>query len=186
MRRFFDILTSISAIIILLPILILIFLSVKYYSKDSTIFWSERAGINNQPFKMPKFRTMREDAPIISSDKLKNPHSYLIPIGMFLRMYSLDELPQLYSILKGDMSLIGPRPALLSQSNLLNMRKKENIISLKPGITGWAQVNGRDHLTDKEKVKLEKEYLNKKSIFLDAKILMMTFTKVFNKDGVSH
>ena len=129
---------------------------------------------------------MQGDAPIISSDKLKNPHSYLIPIGMFLRMYSLDELPQLYSILKGDMSLIGPRPALLSQSNLLNMRKKENIISLKPGITGWAQVNGRDHLTDKEKVKLEKEYLNKKSIFLDAKILMMTFTKVFNKDGVSH
>ena len=128
MRRFFDILTSISAIIILLPILILIFISVKYYSKDSTIFWSERAGINNQPFKMPKFRTMRGDAPIISSDKLKNPHSYLIPIGMFLRMYSLDELPQLYSILKGDMSLIGPRPALLSQSNLLNMRKKENII----------------------------------------------------------
>ena len=186
MRRFFDILTSISVIILLLPILILIFLSVKYYSKDSTIFWSERAGINNQPFKMPKFRTMRGDAPIISSDKLKNPHSYMIPIGMFLRMYSLDELPQLYSILKGDMSLIGPRPALLSQSNLLNMRKKENIISLKPGITGWAQVNGRDHLTDKEKVKLEKEYLNKKSIFFDAKILMMTFTKVFNKDGVSH
>ena len=135
---------------------------------------------------MPKFRTMSEDAPIISSDKLKNPQSYLIPIGMFLRMYSLDELPQFYSILKGDMSLIGPRPALLSQSDLLSMRLKENIISLKPGITGWAQVNGRDHLTDEEKVELEKEYLHKKSIVFDVKILIMTFTKVFNRDGVSH
>ena len=178
MRRFFDILTSISVIILLLPILILIFLSVKYYSKDSTIFWSERAGINNQPFKMPKFRTMRGDAPIISSDKLKNPHSYLIPIGMFLRMYSLDELPQLYSILKGDMSFIGPRPIVKSEIKKYG-NDFEKAFSVSPGISGLWQVSGRNKLSYSKRVELDIFYAANINLLLDFKIFLKTIIVIF-------
>jgi O-antigen biosynthesis protein WbqP len=186
MKRLFDLLLSITLIIILIIPLLLIAIAVKISSRGPVLYWSDRVGINNTIFSMPKFRSMKINTPELASHLVKNPESYLSPVGRFIRGYSIDELPQLYSIAKGDMSFVGPRPALYNQNDLVELRTKKNICKLLPGLTGWAQVNGRDELSIKEKVKLEEEYLNQKSFWLDLKILWMTFLKVISNQGVSH
>jgi O-antigen biosynthesis protein WbqP len=153
---------------------------------DTPLFWTKRVGRHNRLFDMPKFRTMRATTPQIATHLMANPDLYLTPIGRFLRRTSLDELPQLWSVLKGDMSLVGPRPALFNQDDLVALRTEEGIHELVPGITGWAQINGRDKLSLPEKVRFEKEYLQRYSLKFDMYILMLTFVKVFRKCGVSH
>ena len=186
MKRIFDILLGIFlGILLSIPILI-IALFVYKTSEGGVIFWSRRVGKNNLIFKMPKFRSMEKDTPDLASDLLIDPNSYLSPIGGFLRKYSLDELPQLYSVIKGDMSFVGPRPALHNQIDLISMRKELGVDLLKPGITGWAQINGRDSLSLEDKVELDYEYLKIKSFYLDLKILFLTFFKVINKKNISH
>ena len=155
-------------------------------SRGPIIYWSDRIGKDNVVFKMPKFRSMSIDTPILASHLLGNSDEYLSPIGSFLRRYSLDELPQIYSVLKGDMAFIGPRPALFNQEDLIALRVDKGIDKLLPGITGWAQVNGRDNLSIPDKVALELDYLNRQSFRLDMQILWMTFIKVFRREGVSH
>lgn len=186
MKRIFDLLIVIVASLILLVPMLIIAMVVCFSSKGSVLYWSDRVGRNNTIFKMPKFRSMLIDTPAVATDRLTNPNSYLSPIGGFLRRTSLDELPQLYSVLKGDMSFVGPRPALYNQYDLISIRSEHNVDKLYPGITGWAQVNGRDELSISDKVLLDIEYLNHQSIWLDIKILLMTFLKVFKRDGVSH
>ena len=166
----------------MLVLSILIFFS----SKGNVIYWSKRVGQFNRQFNMPKFRTMRVNTPVVATHLLKKPDIYLTPIGSFLRKSSLDELPQLWSVLKGDMSLVGPRPALFNQDNLIALRKERKVDKLKPGITGWAQVNGRDELAISDKVALDVEYLNKQSFWFDMKILWMTLSKVTKGTEVSH
>ena len=172
-------------IVFAIPLIIIVFL-VWATSRGPAIYWSDRVGKNNSTFHMPKFRTMKTDAPDVATDLIMNPRSHLTKIGGFLRAASIDELPQLYSILKGDMSFVGPRPALFSQDDLLKLRSENKIDQLVPGLTGWAQVNGRDELTTQEKVELEVEYLNKNSIFFDFKIICMTILKVLRRSGISH
>ena len=167
------------------PILI-IALSILLTSKGGVFYFSNRVGKNNLIFKMPKFRTMHEDTPAVATHLLSNPDSYISPIGGFLRRTSLDELPQLFSVLKGDMSLVGPRPALFNQDDLIALRTEKGVSKLLPGITGWAQVNGRDELSIVDKVELDLEYLNHQSFWLDIKILWMTFLRVVKPKGVSH
>jgi len=159
---------------------------VKSTSSGSALYWSTRIGKNSATFKMPKFRSMLIDTPAVATHLLDNPDSYLSPIGGFLRRTSLDELPQLLSVLKGDMSLVGPRPALFNQDDLIVLRTERGVDRLLPGITGWAQVNGRDELSILDKVALDVEYLNHQSFWFDMKILWMTFLKVVKRDGVSH
>jgi len=171
-----------SLVIIMLSIAIVIRLT----SKGQSLYWSDRVGKNNKIFKMPKFRSMLTDTPAVATHLLDNPNSYLSPIGGFLRSTSLDELPQLFSVLKGDMSFVGPRPALYNQDDLIALRADKNVDKLLPGITGWAQVNGRDELSIPDKVALDLEYLNRQSLWFDMKILWMTFLKVVKRDGVSH
>lgn len=166
--------------------MILIAIAIRLSSKGKILYWSDRIGINNRIFKMPKFRSMITDAPAVASHLLENPDSYLSPIGGFLRSSSLDELPQLFSVLKGDMSFVGPRPALFNQEDLITLRSKKGVDKLLPGITGWAQVNGRDDLSIHDKVLLDEDYLNRQSFLFDIKILWMTFLKVMKRDGVSH
>jgi O-antigen biosynthesis protein WbqP len=161
-------------------------LLVKITSKGAIIHWSSRIGRHNKIFQMPKFRSMRIDTPAVATHLLENPEQYLTPIGSFLRKSSLDELPQLWSILKGDMSFVGPRPALFNQHDLIELRTKYGVDTLVPGLTGWAQINGRDELPIPEKVKLDAEYLHHKSFMFDLKILWLTFIKVIRRDGVSH
>ena len=155
-------------------------------SPGSILYWSERVGKDNKLFKMPKFRSMKVDTPAVATHLLPDPASALSPIGGFLRKTSLDEIPQLWSILKGDMSFVGPRPALFNQEDLITLRSKNNVQSLAPGLTGWAQVNGRDELSIQKKVAFDTEYLEKRSFAFDLKILWMTFLKVIKKDGVTH
>ena len=159
---------------------------VRLTSKGPVLYWSDRIRKNNIIFRMPKFRSMLVDTPDVATHLLDNPDSYLSPIGSFLRSTSLDELPQLYSILKGDMSFVGPRPALYNQDDLIALRTEKGVDKLLPGITGWAQVNGRDELSIPDKVALDVEYLNRQSFWFDMKILWMTFLQVVNRDGVSH
>jgi len=159
---------------------------VRATSKGPILYWSQRIGRNSRPFKMPKFRTMKLDTPVVATHLLDHPDTYLSPIGGFLRRYSLDELPQLFSVLKGDISLVGPRPALFNQEDLIALRKEKKIDKLLPGITGWAQVNGRDVLSIPEKVELDEFYMMKQSFWLDLKILWMTFLKVLSHKDVSH
>jgi len=166
--------------------MILIFVLIRLTSKGPAIYWSDRVGKNNSVFKMPKFRSMLIQTPTVATHLLNEPVSYLSPIGGFLRRSSLDELPQLLSVLKGDMSFVGPRPALYNQYDLIELRTKNGIDSLLPGITGWAQVNGRDKLSIPDKVLLEVEYLKNRSILFDMKILWMTLLKVFKRDGINH
>ena len=161
-------------------------LIVKLTSEGPVLYWSDRVGINNSIFRMPKFRTMRIDTPAIATHLMKNPDIYLTSIGSFLRKFSLDELPQLYSILKGDISFVGPRPALYNQDDLVELRTKKGIHRLMPGITGWAQVNGRDELPIPVKVEFDEYYLKNRSFLLDLKILLMTFIKVLKREGVTH
>ena len=186
MKRIFDLLLGIVILVLLVIPLLLIFLAVFLSSKDSTLYWSNRVGRNNEIFKMPKFRSMSTDAPAVATHLLDNSDSYLSPFGGFLRLSSLDELPQLFSVLKGDMTFVGPRPALYNQDDLIALRTEKGVNKLQPGITGWAQVNGRDELSIAEKLELDVEYLNSQSFWFDMKILWMTFLKVIKRDGVSH
>lgn len=186
LKRIFDFLFALFLIIsIALPAFFL-WIAIRLTSKGPGIYWSDRVGKNNIIFKMPKFRSMIIGTPPIATHLLKNPKSYLTPIGSFLRIYSLDEIPQLLSILFGQMSFVGPRPALFNQKDLIKMRTKAGISLLCPGLTGWAQVNGRDELNLKEKVNLEIEYIQRVSFIFDLKILWMTFFKVVEKRWVSH
>jgi len=159
---------------------------VRGTSKGSVLYWSDRVGQKNKIFKMPKFRSMRVDTPAVATHLLSDPDTYLSPIGGFLRRTSLDELPQLWSILKGDMSFVGPRPALFDQDDLIALRTEYGVDQLVPGLTGWAQINGRDELPIPEKVALDVEYMQRQSFCFDLKILWMTFLKVIKRDGVSH
>jgi O-antigen biosynthesis protein WbqP len=168
-----------------LPVL-LVALCVKLTSRGPAVYWSDRVGRNNYIFRMPKFRSMRIDTPALATHLLGNPDQYLTPIGSFLRKSSLDELPQLWSILKGDMSLVGPRPALYNQDDLIALRTEKNVHLMVPGLTGWAQVNGRDELPIPDKVALDVYYLQHQSLILDMKILVLTFFKVIKRDGVTH
>jgi len=186
MKRIFDILAGVVLLVLLVLPMLLVAIWVLISSKGPALYWSDRVGKNNKIFKMPKFRSMLADTPAVASHLLDNPNSYLSPIGGFLRSTSLDELPQLFSVLKGDMSFVGPRPALFNQDDLIALRKEKGVDKLLPGVTGWAQVNGRDELSIPGKVALDVEYLNRKSFWFDIKILWMTFLKVIKKDGVSH
>ena len=165
--------------------MLLIYIAVRFSSKGPALYWSDRVGKNNKIFKMPKFRSMSTDTPSVATHLLDNPDAYLSSIGDFLRLSSLDELPQLFSVLKGDMSFVGPRPALYNQDDLITLRTKKGVDKLSPGITGWAQVNGRDELSIPDKVALDVEYLNRQSFWFDMKILWMTFLKVIKRDDVS-
>ena len=186
MKRIIDILLSVGILIILLLPILLIALLVHFTSNGKTLYWSDRVGKNGVLFRMPKFRTMQVDTPTVATHLMTNPNAFLSPIGVFLRRLSLDELPQLFSVLKGDMSFVGPRPALFNQDDLIALRSKKGVDKLLPGITGWAQVNGRDELSIPDKVALDVEYLNRQSFWFDIKILWMTFLKVIKRDGVSH
>ena len=186
MKRTIDLLLGVAILVILVAPMLLIFIAVRLSSKGPALYWSDRVGKNNAIFKMPKFRSMFIDTPDEATHLLNNPDSYLSPIGDFLRRSSLDELPQLFSVLKGDMSFVGPRPALFNQDDLITLRTKKGVDKLLPGITGWAQVNGRDQLSIPDKVTLDVEYLNRQSFWFDMKILWMTFLRVMKRDSVSH
>lgn len=186
MKRSFDLLFGIlGAATLLLPISIVAVL-VWLTSPGPVLYWSDRVGKGNKVFKMPKFRSMKVDTPIVATNLLVDPTSYLTPIGSFLRNTSLDELPQIWSIIIGDMSFVGPRPALFNQLDLITMRKKKGVNHLVPGLTGWAQVNGRDELSINQKVAMDVEYLQRMSVWFDVKILWLTFLKVLQRYGVSH
>ena len=186
MKRIFDLLLGIVIFMLLAAFMLLTAIAVRLSSKGSVLFWSDRIGKNNEIFKMPKFRSMLSGTPTVATHLIDNPDVYLSPIGGFLRSFSLDELPQLFSVLKGDMSFVGPRPALYNQDDLIALRTEKGVDKLLPGVTGWAQVNGRDELSIPDKVALDVEYLNRQSLWFDIKILWMTFLKVINRDGVSH
>ena len=186
MKRGFDVvLASLAGLVLLLPLLI-VSLMVRLTSSGPVLYWSDRVGRNNQLFKMPKFRSMRIGTPAVATHLLSNPDSYLTPIGSFLRKSSLDELPQLWSIIRGDMSFVGPRPALFNQHDLIEQRTRQGVHTLLPGLTGWAQINGRDELPIPEKVALDIEYLHQKSFIFDVKIILLTALKVLKRDNVSH
>ena len=186
MKRFSDLFLALIIVLLLLIPIFLLILLIKMTSTGAALYWSDRVGMNNIIFKMPKFRSMKVDTPAVATHLLNNPDAFLSPIGGFLRHSSLDELPQLFSVLKGDMSFVGPRPALFNQDDLIALRTEKGVDKLLPGITGWAQVNGRDELSIPDKVVLDVEYLNRQSFWFDMKILWMTFLKVANRDGVSH
>ncbi|MBU2522562.1 MAG: sugar transferase [Proteobacteria bacterium] len=185
-KRIFDIiLASMFFIVFSFPMLIIALL-VKTTSKGPVLYCSDRVGKNNVIFKMPKFRTMRVDTPPVATHLLSDPNKYYTPLGSFIRRSSLDELPQLYSVLKGDMSFVGPRPALYNQDDLIELRTKKGIHNITPGLTGWAQINGRDELPIPVKVEFDEYYLKNRSFFLDLKILWMTVVKVVRREGVVH
>ncbi len=186
MKRLFDLaLACVAAVLLVLPIAV-VAVAVRMTSPGPALYWSDRVGRQNRIFKMPKFRSMRIDTPAVATHLLQNPDQWLTPIGSFLRRSSLDELPQLWSILRGDMSFVGPRPALFNQDDLIALRTEKNVHELVPGLSGWAQVNGRDELPIPQKVELDAEYLRRQSFIFDLKILWMTVLKVISRDGVSH
>ena len=186
MKRLFDLtLVLVGAVIFACPLLIVAFL-IKLTSTGPVIYWSDRVGRNNAIFRMPKFRTMHIDTPAIATHLLTNPASYLTPVGRFLRRSSLDELPQLWCIFKGDMTFVGPRPALFNQFDLIELRTQALVHEISPGLTGWAQVNGRDELPIPQKVMLDAYYRQHQSIWLDLKIIVLTVFKVVKRDGVVH
>ena len=186
MKRIFDLLIGVVLSALLLIPMLLITGIVKVTSEGPVLYWSDRIGQRNVIFRMPKFRTMRLDTPAVATHLMSDPNTYLSSIGGFLRRTSLDELPQLFSILKGDMSFVGPRPALFNQDDLVDLRTEEGVNQLIPGLTGWAQVNGRDELPIPDKVRLDVEYMERQSFWFDLKILWMTFLKVVRRVGVSH
>ena len=186
MKRLFDLILATVLIIVLSMPMLFIMLAIRLTSKGPALYWSDRIGFDNSTYKMPKFRSMRVDTPQVATHLMSNPDKFLSPIGRFLRRTSLDELPQLFSIIKGDMSFVGPRPALFNQNDLITLRSENGLDKLLPGLTGWAQVNGRDELSIPEKVMLEVEYMEKKSFWFDLKILWLTFLKVINNQGISH
>jgi O-antigen biosynthesis protein WbqP len=186
MKRISDLLLALMAGIILFLPVVVVALAVRLTSKGPALYWSDRVGRGNKIFKMPKFRSMRVGTPAVATHLLADAKSHLTPIGSFLRKSSLDELPQLWSILVGDMSFVGPRPALFNQHDLIALRTQHGVHELVPGLTGWAQVNGRDELPIPDKVKLDVEYLQRQSLWFDIQILWLTFVKVLRRDGVSH
>jgi len=186
MKRIFDFFLGVMLLLLLVTIMLFIAIGICLTSKGPSLYWSDRVGKNNKIFKMPKFRSMLTGTPTVATHELDNPNSYLSPIGNFLRLSSLDELPQLISVLKGDMSFVGPRPALYNQDDLIALRTRKGVDKLLPGITGWAQVNGRDTLSISDKVTLDVEYMNRQSFWFDIKILWITLLKVIKKDGVTH
>lgn len=186
MKRLFDLVLGLMAAAVLLVPLVVVAMLVRLTSPGPALYWSDRVGRNNKIFKMPKFRSMRVGTPAVATHLLADPKAYLTPIGSFLRKSSLDELPQLWSILVGDMSFVGPRPALFNQHDLIELRTQKNVHALVPGLTGWAQVNGRDELPIPQKVALDAEYLRRQGFWFDIKILWLTFLKVVQRDGVSH
>jgi O-antigen biosynthesis protein WbqP len=186
MKRCFDIALILVFALPLLPLIALVALAVHLSSRGPVLYWSDRVGKSNAVFKMPKFRSMRMGTPVVATHLLGNPQAHLTPIGSFLRKSSLDELPQLWSVLRGDMSFVGPRPALFNQHDLITLRTAKGVHLLTPGITGWAQVNGRDELPIEQKVALDAEYLQRKNFSFDIKVLWMTLIKVIRRDGVSH
>jgi len=185
-KRILDLVLAMVATIILATPLLLVALAVKLSSPGPVLYWSDRVGRHNRIFRMPKFRSMRENTPAVATHLLTNPSAYLTPIGSFLRKSSLDELPQVWSILTGWMSFVGPRPALFNQDDLVALRTAAGVHELLPGLTGWAQVNGRDELPIPQKVELDSEYLRRRSLLFDIRILWMTALKVMKRDGVSH
>jgi O-antigen biosynthesis protein WbqP len=185
-KQIFDLFSGVILLLSLVIIMLFIAIAIRLTSKGPSLYWSDRVGKNNKIFKMPKFRSMLTDTPAVATHLLDNPDAYLSPIGGFLRSTSLDELPQLFSVLRGDMSFVGPRPALYNQDDLIALRTQKGVDRLLPGITGWAQVNGRDELLIPDKVALDVEYLHRQSFWFDIKILWMTFLKVMRRDGVSH
>ncbi|WP_348688850.1 sugar transferase [Acidovorax soli] len=186
MKRFFDLLLSLAAAVVLaLPVLVVALL-VRMTSSGPALYWSDRVGRNNRIFRMPKFRSMRVGTPAVATHLLVDANAHLTPIGSFLRKSSLDELPQLWSILVGDMSFVGPRPALFNQHDLIELRTQLGVHALVPGLTGWAQINGRDELPIPDKVKLDVEYLQRQSLWFDIRILWLTFVKVIRRDGITH
>lgn len=185
-KRLFDLLLALAAALVLAAPVLLVALLVRLTSPGPALYWSDRVGRRNKIFKMPKFRSMRVGTPAVATHLLADPKAHLTPIGSFLRKSSLDELPQLWSILVGDMSFVGPRPALFNQHDLIALRTQHGVDALMPGLTGWAQVNGRDELPIPDKVKLDVEYLRLQSLVFDLRILWMTLVKVLRRDGVSH
>jgi O-antigen biosynthesis protein WbqP len=186
MKRIFDLFLALIILILFLAPLFLIAFSVRLSSNGPVLYWSNRVGRKNHIFSMPKFRTMRIGTPPVATHLLENPETYETSIGPFLRKTSLDEIPQLWSILKGDMSFVGPRPALFNQTDLITLRTNAGVNNLLPGLTGWAQINGRDELSVQDKVALDIEYLKRQSLSFDIKILWRTFIKVIQRDGISH
>jgi O-antigen biosynthesis protein WbqP len=186
MKRLFDLVLAIILAILFFVPLIVVALAVRLTSSGPAFYWSDRVGRDNQIFKMPKFRSMRTDTPAVATHLLDDAQSFLTPIGSFLRRSSLDELPQIWSILIGDMSFVGPRPALYNQDDLIALRTERQVHTLVPGLTGWAQVNGRDELPIPVKVELDVEYMQKQSFFFDIYILYLTSTKVLGRNGVTH
>jgi O-antigen biosynthesis protein WbqP len=186
MKHLIDLILSLILLILLTIPMILVAITIRFSSKGPVLYWSDRVGKNGEMFRMPKFRSMRVEAPQIPTHLLNDSNDFLYPFGSFIRRYSIDEFPQLYSILKRDMSFVGPRPALFNQGDLISLRKANGVIRLLPGLTGLAQINGRDNLSIYEKVALDLEYMKKQSVLLDLKILFKTLIKVVKSDGVSH
>lgn len=186
MKRLFDLMLALVAALILAIPMMAVAIAVRLTSTGPILYWSRRVGKHNTIFNMPKFRSMRVDTPVVATHMIQNPEQWLTPIGSFLRRTSLDELPQLWCILKGDMSFVGPRPALFNQQDLIALRTEKGVHDVKPGLTGWAQVNGRDNLAIPDKVKLDAEYLERQSMVFDVKILWLTALKVVTGAEVSH
>ena len=186
MKRVFDILLGcLAGLVLVIPVL-LVAMAVRLTSKGPALYWSDRVGRNNMIFKMPKFRSMQVGTPAVATHLLGKPQAHLTPMGSFLRKSSLDELPQLWSILRGEMSFVGPRPALFNQHDLIGLRAQVGVDKLLPGLTGWAQVNGRDELSIVDKVALDVEYLQKKSLAFDVKIMILTVFRVLSRDNITH
>ncbi len=189
LKRIFDILLALIVLILLSPCLLFTYLIVKFSSEGQALYWSKRVGMHNHLFNMPKFRSMKVNTPALATHLMNqqaDPNQYLTPVGSFIRKTSLDELPQLWSVLKGDMSIVGPRPALFNQDDLIKLRTEHGVHALKPGITGWAQINGRDEIPIPQKVALDAYYLKHQSFWLDCYIIALTVVKVLKRDDVSH
>lgn len=186
MKRLFDLCFALFGALLLISLILVLAIIIRLTSIGPVLYWSDRVGRYNKLFKMPKFRTMQVDTPAVATHLLPDAKQFLTPVGSFLRKTSLDELPQLWSIIKGDMSFVGPRPALFNQEDLIELRMQSGVDELMPGLTGWAQINGRDELPIPDKVKLDVEYMNNQSILFDFKIVVMTILKVVNRDGIQH
>lgn len=186
MKRVFDLVVAVTAALILAFPMLVIAVLIRLTSRGPAVYWSDRVGADNRLFRMPKFRTMRVDTPAVATHLLDNPKAYLTPVGGMLRRTSLDEMPQLWCILRGEMSFVGPRPALFNQDDLIALRTTQGVHILTPGLTGWAQINGRDELPIPEKVRLDSEYLRRRSFWFDVRILWRTLFSVALGEGVSH
>jgi len=186
MKRLFDLLLFVISLLLLALPLIIVAILVKFTSTGPVLYWSDRVGKDNKIFRMPKFRSMDVDTPEVATHLLENPHDALTSMGGFLRKSSLDELPQLWNILMGEMSFVGPRPVLFNHSELIELRTQKNVHTLLPGLTGWAQINGRDEISEEKKSELDEEYLQQQSLIFDIKIIWLTFWKVILRHDVSH